>query len=124
MWNELANRSGRLFWRGLEGETLRRCVVSVRFLRLPTIAGRVRPDREQLLHPMPLKNRRIRQMERALERKAVEAEILRKVAGRSCGELHSQARKLVEQSYEPNVVASAPSISRSSLYYCCSRYSK
>jgi transposase len=56
-------------------------------------------------------------MERALERKAVEAEILRKVAGGSCGELHSQARKLVRQGYEPKVVASALSISRSSLYY-------
>jgi hypothetical protein len=64
-----------------------------------------------------VKYRRIRQMERALARKAVEAEILRKVAGRSCGELHSQARKLVEQGYEPNVVASALSISRSRLYY-------
>ena len=66
---------------------------------------------------MSAKDRLIRQMERALEKKAVEAEILRKLVGRSCGELHSQARKLVEQGYEPNVVATALSISRSSLYY-------
>lgn len=67
--------------------------------------------------PDAAKDRLIRQMERALEKKAVEAEILRKLVGRSCGELHSQARKLVEQGYEPNVVATALSISRSSLYY-------
>jgi transposase-like protein len=67
--------------------------------------------------PDAVKDTRIRQMEHALERKAVEAEILRKVAGRSCGELHSHARKLVEQGYEPNAVATALSISRSSLYY-------
>ncbi len=67
--------------------------------------------------PDAVRDRRIRQMERALQRKALEAEILRKVAGRRCGELHTQARELVEQGYEPNVVASALSISRSSLYY-------
>jgi transposase len=70
-----------------------------------------------IIAPDAAKDRRIRQMGLALERKAVEAEILRRVAGRSCGELHSQARKLVEQGYEPNVVATALSISRSSLYY-------
>jgi transposase-like protein len=67
--------------------------------------------------PDAVKDRRIRQMGRALEKKALEAEILRKAAGCSCGELHSQARKLVEQGYEPNMVATALSISRSSLYY-------
>jgi len=35
----------------------------------------------------------------------------------SCGEVHSQARALVEQGYEVSVVAAALVISRSSLYY-------
>ena len=35
----------------------------------------------------------------------------------SCGEVHSQARALVEQGYAATVVAAALMISRSSLYY-------
>lgn len=35
----------------------------------------------------------------------------------SCGEVHSQARELVEQGYERKLVAAVLAISRSSLYY-------
>jgi transposase-like protein len=85
----------------------------------PTAYYRWKDEARQraIASPDTVKDRRIRQIERALERKAVEAEILRKVAVGSCGELHSQARKLVKQGYEAKVVASALSISRSSLYY-------
>ena len=63
------------------------------------------------------KDHRIRRMERTLERNALQVEILRKVAGGSCCELHLQAREFVKQGYEQTLVASALSISRSSLYY-------
>jgi transposase-like protein len=94
-------------------ETCRQCEIS------PTAYYRWKDEARQRATAAPdtVKDRRVRQMERALARKAVEAEILRNVAGSSCGKLHSQARKLVKQGYEPRVVASALSISRSSLYY-------
>ncbi len=94
-------------------ETCRECDIS------PTVYYRWRDEARQRATAAPdtVKDRRIRQMERALKRKAVEVEILKKVAGGSCSELHSEARKLMKQGYEPNVVASALSISRSSLYY-------
>jgi transposase-like protein len=94
-------------------ETCRQCEIS------PTVYYRWRDEARQKATAAPdtVKDRTIGQMGRALKRKAVEVEILRKVAGGSCGELHSGARKLVKQGYEPNVVANALSISRSSLYY-------
>jgi transposase len=94
-------------------ETCRLCEIS------PTVYYRWKDEARQRATAAPdtVKDRRIRQMERALERKALEAEILRKAACGSCGELHSKARKLMKQGYEPTLVASALSISRSSLYY-------
>jgi transposase-like protein len=85
----------------------------------PTVYYRWKDEARQRATAAPdiVKDQRIRQMERELGRKAVEAEILRKVIGGSCGELHGRARTLVKQGYESKVVAKALSISRSSLYY-------
>src|SRR5712692_2019234 len=98
---------------GNVAETCRRCEIS------PTLYYRWKDEARQRATAAPdtVKDRLIRQLERALKRKALEAEILRNVAGGRCGEVHSQARKLLKQGYEPKLVASALSISRSSLYY-------
>jgi transposase-like protein len=98
---------------GNVAETCRRREIS------PTLYYRWKGEARQraIAAPDTVKDRLIRQLERALKKKAIEAEILRKVASKRCGEVQSQARKLVKQGYEPKLVANALSISRSSLYY-------
>src|SRR5271168_2218794 len=63
----------------------------------PTVYYRWKDEARQRATAAPdmVKDRRIRQMERELGRKTVEAEILRKVADGSCAELHGRARTLV-----------------------------
>jgi transposase-like protein/transposase len=101
------------FRAGNVAETCRRCEIS------PSLYYRWKDEARQraIAAPDTVKDQLIRQLEGALKRKTLEAEILRNVAGRTCGEVHSRAKKLVKQGYEPKLVASALSISRSSLYY-------
>ncbi|MGA2482303.1 MAG: transposase [Candidatus Acidiferrales bacterium] len=98
---------------GNVSETCRRYGVA------PTLFYRWKDGARQRVTVVPdtVKDQRIRQMGRASEKQALKPEVLRKVTAGSCRVLHAQARELVKQGYEPTLVASALSISRSSLYY-------
>ena len=93
-------------------------------LRICSIAGRMKPNREQRQRlggealPGPNRKRSPHPAVGEDARRNPGDRILKKRRGGvSCGAVHSQAREMVTQGYTATLVAATLAISRSSLYY-------